>query len=371
MAAHLDRTGSRNLLRRNPGAPVYLVGASAYLAPSEEIEPFRIEALATFARRLLGSAPALPQRDVDPLNAARRFARNIDEIRFCIEELIPHLRYLSGQPPRDSARITKLLDDLRAPAAELQLRLEQPISILGPDELLGKWLGVPSAILPNLAIPLEPVARPFPQRFDVSIRGTPYRLCLERAQPLLQVLTSARRAAQLHAQRSLAADPALTRRAQEFVGEIESILANYRTEDCGRYILLHRDPYHQLQHRQGHSILVAGPVRMRIGQGNLYLGIAIRGRNREQRLALRPRPARRPDSFWTPAGEPIHGGLCCGDARQFTHLLSPELFSESEALLQRLDSGTIIGTRRADFHRQFRNQRARKDQRTARRITRR
>jgi hypothetical protein len=374
MAGRPDRAGSRNLLRRNPGTPVYLVGASAFIAPSEEVEPFRLEALATFVRRLLGSAPLLRQCDAGPLDAARRFARNIDEIRFCVEDLIPHLRHLSGQPlqpPRESAEISDRLDDLQGRAGALQLQLDRPISAVGPGELLAKWLGAPCAILPNLAIPLEPVALPFPQRFCVRIQGTTYRFSLERARPLREALACARRAARLYAQRSLAANPALTRIAQGFVGDIESILTRYRTEDCGRYVLLHRDAYHQLQHRQGYSILVAGPLRMRIGKGTKYLGLAVQGGTREQRLALRPRPADSPDAFWTPAGEPMQGGLCCGDPRQFTRLLSPDLFSESEAFLQKLDSGAILGTLRAEFHRRFRKRRAPIDKVAARRNTKR
>ncbi len=344
----------RNLTPRSGRSLVFLVGDSAFTAAGLEADARRFGSLTSQVRALLGDASALPSLSLGALEPARRYARNIDEIRFCVEHLIPSLRRISGQPLCEPAEVAGHLDDLKESAAQFSRRLARPIPIPEADTLLSRFLRPPCAVLHEVVVPLEKATKLEQRHLCVAIEGEAYRLRLDSARSLRDVQIAARLAVQHHAQHRLTHDKSLTRLVQKFLFDMRALIARFQVADCRHHVLLHRDPYHQLQHRQGFSVLVAGPARIRIRPGHVYFGLAVRGKTREQRLALPPRPARSPGAFWSPSGEPLTTGPCPGNPQQYARLLRRDLFDEGEAFIQRLDAGTIIGTLRPLLHSQFR-----------------
>jgi hypothetical protein len=296
------------------------------------------------------------------LGEALSIAKQIDEMFFCLEEVMPLLRSLGESPPSgdpdpgpDLAQESR---EVGARAAELREGIERLVPQLDSGEVLAARLGLPCAILNREVIPLQRVAAA-PLEHGATIDDVHYRLCVESSLPFAEFLRVGRQEASRRAHRVLAANPGLTKMATEFLDEARAIVARCQPKKRARYELVYRDRDHQLQHSRGHWILVRGPVARRSGQGRVYVGLPIRGKTREERLRAGPHPASTLAGLWTPRGVPARGGFCMGSGGQYRRLLSPR-FSEAEAVVQWLDAGVILATGRSDFHRQWRRRAGRR-----------
>jgi hypothetical protein len=307
------------------------------------------------------------------LGEAQSYAQRLSELEFCVHELIPLLRsfqQLAQGGARRSVDVPRISTPtyrkLEARARELLGCLDSSLPALESD-VLASALGTPCAIVSGSAIPLERVASGTPPGLFVTVLGERYALRAEGKRPLRDLLQGVRRQEQRRAEQNLAAQPDLSGMAADFLGDVKSILARYRPLDCGRYQLFHRDDHHQLQHSRGRWMLVRGPVTSRsrssrsssrsssrTGRESFFVGLPIIGATRAKRLSVPPRPSPSLECLWTPRGEPAQGGLCVGVFSQYRHLLSSELFSDAEALLNWGDAGVILATGRSNFHREWR-----------------
>jgi hypothetical protein len=328
-------------------------------ALSRHAESTRIGPLSDHVRRLVAARPHPTGALLGGvLGEARRYAQQLKELSFCLNELMPFLRSLgkeetrSGEePPRISAVEYQALE---RKALALLRHLDQPLPPLDGLDIMAAWGGVPCAIVSGDLIPLERVASGAPSGPFVTVRGARYALRTGGKRPLRDLLMDVRRAELRRAQRILSEKPELTRSATEFLGDAKSILDRCRLRVCGRYQLFHSDRHHELQHSRGFWMLVRGPVRRRTGEGSLFVGLWITGATRAKRLSVMPRPSGTREDLWTPRGEPAHGGFCMGSFDQYRRLLSSAYFTDAEATVQWLDAGAILATGRSAFHRQWR-----------------
>jgi hypothetical protein len=292
------------------------------------------------------------------LGEARTHARQLGELRFCLNELLPLLQSYEDAGAHcgeDSPRIsTPRFQRLEARARGLLRHLDRPIPALESPDVVLAWLGAPCAIVSGTVIPLERVTSGTPRGFAVTIGGDRYVLRTEDGRPLQGLLRDLRLETQRCAEQLLTAEPALVQMATDFLGDVESILAQCRPRDRGRYRLFHFDRDHQLQYSRGHWMLVRGPVERRTGEGSLFLGLAIKGSTRAERQSVVPRPSPTIEGLWTPQGEPARGRFCVGSAQQYRHLLSGVYFTDAEAAVQWLDAGVILTTGRSAFHQRWR-----------------
>jgi hypothetical protein len=279
-------------------------------------------------------------------------------LRFCLNELTPHLRSLGGAsggrregslplPPRTFERLEGWGSAL---LGGLDVRLPPPGSL----EALGSLLKVPSMVLAGTLIPLSPIAAARRRGRPVVIGGTPYVRRDEEGRPFNEVLRELRHEQELCVQRSIRARRALTRMATQLLAEVRSVLERCAPRECSSYQLFHDDGEHQLQHSRGHWILVRGPVRRRMDGRTLFVGFHLAGRTRREWLTLSPRPGAHQGDFWMPGGgPPLRGGLCMGHPRQYTRLLTDH-FTDAEAVVEWLDAGVILLTGRSELHRKLR-----------------
>jgi hypothetical protein len=324
-------------------------------------EPTRVGTLSRFLTTLVGEMPSTSGPGGNLLGEARLYVHSMLEYRFVVSELIPLLRSLRPGPKLGAggpAAVARKVGSLERRANDLRHRLESARSVLArePAEVLARWVGGPCALVPRAVIPLEPVARPGPSSFYTTIEGAHYRFALERTIPLSTFLSTIRRTAQVHAHRALRGDAALSRMVSRFVRDARSLLDRLGAEDRGTYLVLDGDPDHHLQHSHGSWVLVRGPVQNRLGGGSVYVGLEIKGSGRAQWLSPRPRASRTGQDFWVSPGEARQGGFCMGSDSQYRHLLR-QSFSDGEAVIQWLDAGVIVATRRSEFHRSWRKSR--------------
>jgi hypothetical protein len=341
----------------------------------EPVEEFRrIEALSTYMARLLRrTRPTMVELGNHPLREARSYVLQASEFAFCLTELLPLLRSLSGQDVNGAKGVPDVKQecrDLQVRAAELERRLKPRRLTSESMSQLEKALGNPCAVVGRNVIPLERVSRPRPAGRNITLAGGYYAYCLDDTRELAHIVAGATAAAQRQARRALLADAELIRVASALVADAKSILGRFHPENRGKYLIVHQDQHHQLQHNAGHWVLGRGPLKCRTSTERIYVGLHIRGRDRDKRLVLDPRPTLRPDDFWTKRGEPARGGLCVGERDQFRWLRSKRV-TDAEAIVFWLDAGVVLATGQSDFHRLWRQQRARIAQPRSRRSRRR
>jgi hypothetical protein len=327
-------------------------------------ETRRVGPLSSYMSTLLKGAPRMAAPRDHPLTEARRYVLQTSEFSLCLTELLPLLRSWSGQEGNGAEGvrgIMQLCRELQDRAAGLERRLKAPSLTHESMSLLEKELGNPCAIVGRAVIPLERVSRPGPMDLNITLDGGHYRYCLRGSRELGHILAGANAAAQRQAYQALMADAELSAMAAAFVSDSKSLLNRFHPENRGKYLVLHQDQHHQLQHNGGYWVLGRGPLRCRATTESVYVGLHIRGRTRAERLVTVPRPTHRPDDLWTKHGEPARGGLCVGERSQFSWLLS-ERVTDAEAIVFWLDAGVVLATGQSDFHRLWRAQRARSSQ---------
>jgi hypothetical protein len=341
----------------------YLVGDAVFVAPTLDYdgEPRRVGPLSDYVGALAARANPPRARLGGVLGEAHSYGQQLEELAFCLNQLVPLLRTFKGLVAHredDAPGISaQELQDLKRRATDLGRHLERPLPPVATAEALTRWLRVPCAVASGFVFPLERVARPAPAELHVRIDGDLYRLRVDGRRPLQEFTKAVRREAEVQAQQVLMGDAALVRMALRFLDEVKRILNRYRPQVGERYLVLHHDRYHQLQHRFGHWALIRGPVERRTGNGAVFIGLHVHGCSRRDRLSLAPRPVPTQEGFWTPNGDPLHGGICMGDRRQYVRLLS-DRFTDAEAVVEWLDAGTILVSGRSDLHRNFRAERA-------------
>jgi hypothetical protein len=328
-------------------------------ALSQHAESRRIGPLSDHVRNMVAARPQPAGALLGGvLGEARRYAQQLRELYFCLNELMPFLRSLGQEETRRCEDLPRIsapeYQALERQAPELLWHLDRPLPPLEGLDIMAACGGVPCAIVSGNVIPLERVASGAPSGPFVTVRGGRYALRTGEKRPLRDLLMGMRREEVRRAQQILSDKPELTRAATEFLDDAKSILDRCRLRDCGRYQLFHSDRHHELQHSRGSWLLVRGPVATRAGKGSLFVGLPITGATRAKRFSLMPRPSGTREGLWTPRGEPAQGGLCMGSFAQYRRLLSDAYFTDAEATVQWLDAGVILATGRSAFHHQWR-----------------
>ena len=109
----------------------------------------------------------------------------------------------------------------------------------------------------------------------------------------------------------------------------------------------------ELQHRAGCWVLMHGPARCQEHGSRVFVGLAVRGKNRAERLAMVPGASATAGGFFTSDGQPCHRGICMGSPEQYSHLES-DGFTDAEAFLYKLDAGVVVATGQSAFHQAWR-----------------
>lgn len=359
------RPNPRPGVRRRPESAsrlTYFLGEGVFVAPvtSRPGQGRRIASLSEYLRLLLARRPSPGAPVGGVLGEAWTHARHLQVLRFCLDELAPHLRSFGGAsggrhdgmlplPPRTFERLDGWAQEL---LRSVDGSLPPPGSLEGIDALLT----VPSVLSGGMLIPLSPVAAASPADLPIALGDRLYIPCGKEARPFEEVLREVRREQERWVQRSIRARRALTRTAWQFLEEVKSILERCAPRDCGRYQLFYRDREHQLQHSRGHWILVRGPLTRRVDGQALFAGLRLAGRTRRDWLGVAPHPGVQQGQFWAPDGNPLQGGVCMGDPGQYSRLLSPQ-FTDAGAVVEWLDAGVILLTGRSALHRRLREPR--------------
>jgi hypothetical protein len=297
---------------------------------------------------------------------ARRCAEQVANLRFVLQELFPLLRSLGASRNSAvsvSAEVARQLQEFEKRAASFLDDVGRRTSALTTSGLshkerasLARMLGLPCALVGMAVIPLQPVPHPTSWDIHVKIESQLFRYCIERTRPLQSFLQALSRAEDWGSRRALAREPSLLQFATELLASARTILSSCGLTGRGLQIPFRGAARFQLQHQTGSWILTVGPTRPRLREGPpVYVGVAIRGRTREERLSSAPMVSRTATGFFTPNGEPQRGGICMGAMEQYRHLHSPR-FTDAEALLYWLDAALVLATGRSVFHQQWRAQ---------------
>lgn len=318
---------------------VYLRGDDVFVrrrATGSEA-PQRVGSLASEGRGLLQELQKQP-------NISRRVSaewqcmQRVAEFCFCIGELIPHLRSLAPEYHRSSQlspHIENLLRQLADDALQAG-RLTAPIATTVPP--VAQWFKAPCAIARDTLYPLQRVGWIGRKETDVVLDRVRYRLRWDRARPLQDVLREVREAAQVFLEGPAQGDGKVNHLLCGFKSTLEQILSAHEPRPRQGYLVLYQDSHHEVQFRNGYCGLVRGPVRSSRDSRQFYFGLLVVGKQRTERMAIRPRMGEGPDLLWI-QGRAVHS-RCMGGASQYRHLCSP-LFSDAEAFTQWLDAGVI------------------------------
>ena len=320
---------------------LYVVDNEIFLTrPAAGGRGLRLATLSGWVRALIQQVPAQDSR-----GRLREYHERFHELEFCLCCLIPYLRFLQTGREADLADVTAMRKALAEVAEQLEVAGQQ----LGTDQphrleldLIRRVLGVPCAVTNDQIIPLEKVAGG-PARRDVMIKGTCYRHQLAGARPTRRVLAELQRAMTAWPGIADGSGDAATAAAKQLLAKIQAVLEGLNPVQEKAYKLLYRDQYHQLQHNRGQFVLVRGPLKNNINPGQIYVGLPISGRTRQQWLAAPPRTVKRLKDFWTNSGLPSSGGACMGTSTQYSHLFSDQ-FTDVEAVVQWLDAGVILAS---------------------------
>lgn len=333
---------------------LYLHGDTIYMPRPGQLKD--VKRIGLLSAWLKTQSPQLVQSDV--VIKAKDYATRINEFVFTVGWLIPYLKFLdTGDESAMSTpteleqalgRVVRLAAGLRNRPVQRQV---QPIS----TDLLHQIFKVPSALTLGMVIPLEPaVGAPPWKPHDIIIEGNLYRPCLNRARPLSEVIEEIEKVIREKQDTEGTTGDVDREAAKALLDDVENIIRRFEPVNVGRYRVVYKDRFHQVQYNRGSFVLVRGPVNMRNGPGQLYIGLHILGIIQRKWLATSPRGCRRLQDFWMPNGLPATGGMCVGNKNQYRRLLSSGL-TDSEAIVQWIDAGVILATGISALHRQLRD----------------
>jgi len=328
---------------------VYLHGDAVFLKPrgAGPASVTKVGLLTSEAkllsRQLQGRRPA-----PSPLRTLGHLVHRLDEFAFTVMELIPTARSLrdaSGEVQSCSPEVLDLLKDLGHRVRELgNLQYTPPFCEI-PVNLLAEWLRAPCAIEGYQVVPLQPVRFFHRADCDVVIEGTRYRRVPELSRPLQQVLADVAEAGSSFIRASVPGESLTGSRLVSIQSLVDAIIANHDPQVCPNHLILYHDADLQVQFSGGHCGLVRGPIGPGIHARPVYLGLPVLGKNRAQRLSVKPRVLTEADGMWRTGAPPDSRGLCTGRESQYRHLLSDQ-FTGAEALIQWVDAGvTVSGAR--------------------------
>jgi hypothetical protein len=288
----------------------------------------------------------------------RRFGRQLNTLRFCINDLMPLLRTMRRSPERVAQSEEPIPEAtvclLGQQTQELLHQIKLPPLELETSEELAKLFGAPCAIVGPTLVPLKPVLGVPPDNSIACVLETSFIPRTDGARALREVLEELKLKRKDRALQRLRDRPELNRMATDLLSEMKRILERRQLEDCGAYQVFHRDSDHQLQHSCGNWILVRGPVASRLDRGDIFVGLPLVGDQRRKWIATMPNSSDSVGGFWGPNGRPTRGYVCMGDAPQYTRLLSKD-FTDAEAVVEWLDAGVIVATGRSRLHKQLRD----------------
>jgi len=321
----------------------------------------RVGSLHEYLQALLARRPSPGAPVGGVLGEAWTYAQHLQVLRFCLNELTPHLRSCGGESGgrRESTLPlpSRTFERLDRWAMELLRGLDGRLPPPGSLEALDALLKVPFVVSGGMVIPISPVAGTREPGLASALGGVHHLLRPEEARPFEEVLREVRLEQERCLQRSMRAQHALSRMASQLLAEVRFALERCAPHDCGRYQVLYRDREHQLQHSRGHWVLVRGPLTRRMDGQTLFAGLRLAGRTRRDWLGVAPRPGVQQGEFWAPDGSPLQGGVCMGNPGQYSRLLSHQ-FTDAEAVVEWLDAGVILLTGRSALHRHLRTPRA-------------
>jgi len=344
---------------RGPRERTFLLEGGVFSAgPGPKAKVRRVGSVGDYAQAVSGIRPGRAQYHPDVLGDAGPLLARVHDLQFCLAELLPYLKSLSGAPP---AGAPGTLDELARRARELEAAVDDHLALEPYAEDLAESLGAPCAILARSVIPIERATRKRKSDFHVELNGHTYRYCLDRTESLNEFVRRAGVALRAHMRVAVMSDEGTKTRLKEFSGAVHAILSLYEPEKRGSRSVFHRDDQHQLQYCGGSWLLVRGPLPVRTGQGTVFVALNVRGRTRAERLSLAPSLSRSERGLWGRSGQPVRAGLCMGTLAQYQRLLSKR-FSDAEAVVQWLDAGAILATDRPEFHRMWRERTARHEE---------
>lgn len=357
------------LLTPGPGRLLFLVEDDVF-AQSREHPPLRVGRLSDHIRALALAGPSLLEPCAGVVGVARSYAMQLCELQFVLGELLPLLRSLDLDRSRAASSPPDLSRDFREleqRASDLQNALEGKDA--GPDTsalalknraALTQLLRLPCALAGTAVIPLAPVRRSRRGEIQVVVDGQRYRYRLDATRPVANFHQVLNRAAEWSFSRTVVEDPILQRRATDLMNFVQSILDSCGVNRPELRVVVPQGSRFELQHSGGFWVLVYGPARRRFRDCTpFFVGLAIRGTTRRERLAMAPGISPTADGFFTPNGEPKRGGICLGSQEQYRRLQSA-FFTDAEAFLYWLDASVIVATHRSAFHHQWRTQHSRK-----------
>jgi hypothetical protein len=300
-------------------------------------------------------AQHIPRRNV--IASATNHVSWIDELGFCVCDLIPYLKFLDKGNEVDlkcSPELEQAVSNISRQAAILQGRIGYTTGPPIPLDQLQKIFCVPCVVRSTQVIPMVLSGiTGYSEPNSITFR---YRYCIHEAQPLSSVLAEI--------QQSLEKEPnqegttnEIKRETAALIQEIDHLIARLDPVDLGRFKLIYYDRYHQIHYRNGHIVLVRGPIVGRNANhcNPIYVGLTISGKTRGERLMVQPHHCNQPEQLWTTEGFPISGGLCMGNPGQYSEL-SKSKFTDAEAVVQWLDAAVIVATGSSLFHRDQRDQ---------------
>jgi hypothetical protein len=285
----------------------------------------------------------------------------IAQLEFLTCSLIPYLSFLAtnnNTSLTSIAEVEELLPKMIKQTECLENHLPHSIGTGLSTCRLQKIFGVPCAVIRGDVVSLEQIEASSTGGQTVSMLGKHYRLRFDKRRSLSGVVARvdvetnsllSRETSDLKAQTLLVTE--LARGTQTIINRLK--VTTLRCCD-----VIYSDQLHQLYHARGHFLLARGPLTKRDQCVRIHVGLPINGKTRNQYLMANPRVTARSQDFWTPAGAlQERGNLCMGRREQYRRLLSTDLFSDAEAVVQWLDAGVILATGKSIFHSRCRKSR--------------
>lgn len=356
MTVNLDLSFFKNVQL----GPLYVIGDDVFLAhPRSPRRP--LHRVGTLSAWLKAVGKQIPRNDA--VARAWQHIERMEELRFCVCQLAPYLKFIDTRKEADirpSADLEWAITDLSRRAADLRQAFAIAAGLPVPLALLEKTFGAPCVVTPEQVIPLERVSPIGVEPCHITINGVGYRRCVDRARSFVSVISSLEVAIRNGPGHDGVISDADEHAARVFLQGIERVTGEFQPMDTGPYRVI-RSGYHQLQYSRGHFVLIRGPITVPTSAqrghqfGRIYVGLYIKGKSRHEMLSMPPRRAETEGGFWTSAGvlnnaQPI----CMGKSEQFRKLRLPE-FTDAEAILQWLHAAARIASGAAAICRQRRS----------------
>ncbi len=340
-------------LTPGPRHQIYLLSEGVFVAAGSghQGKAKLVSSLPAYLHAQIGRDPIATALHPVVLGEAGPMIRRIQELRFCLAELIPQLRALCGADPLTAPRS---LEELVRRAGALESSIAGRLVDEPYTEALAEALDVPCALVARSAIPLERISRRRKSDIIVEVNGRKYRYRLDRTQALSEFLRATEQTLLGLLRGSVARGDEIRREVKDFSALGRTLFKIYRPEKHRNYTVLHHDEDHELQFSRGVWILVRGPLPMRIGAGTICVGLQIRGSSRMEYLSHAPAVGRARDGFWRSAGLLARSGMCMGTPVQYERLLGPR-FSDAEAIVHWLDASANLASERSEMHRRWRD----------------